>query len=218
MTLDYFSVLSLAIMQEEIKTRKPVQERGKKTKRKILDAALNLFSTDGYHNTNTVLIAKEANVSTGSFYMYYKDKKGVLLDVFSEYFISISNEFLSDNFLSSINVLPNKLKVKVLIDGVYNAHLSHTSFHQEAISLIYSDKDIYLLNKELESQITGIITLLLEEIKDDLQVKNIKVASTIIYKSIEEVIHTIIFNEPKEVHKKYLDEIEAMIVSYLFYC
>lgn len=51
-----------------------VEERRKQ----ILDAAIKLFSTKGYYRTTILDIAKEAKISSGLIYQYFKEKDDVL--------------------------------------------------------------------------------------------------------------------------------------------
>lgn len=47
-------------------------------KEKILNAALELFASDGYHAVSTSKIAKVAQVSEGLIFRHYKNKQGLL--------------------------------------------------------------------------------------------------------------------------------------------
>lgn len=60
-------------------------------KERILNAALNLFIENGIDNTSTSLITKEANVATGTLYLYFKNKA----ELINELYISVKEEFLS---------------------------------------------------------------------------------------------------------------------------
>jgi AcrR family transcriptional regulator len=57
--------------------RTPLQnfEIREKTKKQILDAGLKVFAVKGYHGTSINDIAKEAGVSKGLAYNYFKSKK-----------------------------------------------------------------------------------------------------------------------------------------------
>jgi AcrR family transcriptional regulator len=57
--------------------RTPVQnlEIRERTKKQILDAGLKVFAVKGYHGTSISDIAKEAGVSKGLAYNYFKSKK-----------------------------------------------------------------------------------------------------------------------------------------------
>lgn len=60
----------------------PKQERSKQTKEKIVQAAIKLFQERGYEKTTSNEIAAEAGVSVGSFYVYFTDKRSLLLTIF----------------------------------------------------------------------------------------------------------------------------------------
>lgn len=54
---------------------KATEERKEARRRVILDAATKLFGKHGYHATTVPMIVREADVSTGSFYMYFRNKE-----------------------------------------------------------------------------------------------------------------------------------------------
>ena len=65
--------------------------RQKIGKEKIVEAALRLFAENGYHKTSISQIAKEAGVSKGLTYNYFKSKEELLLFIIDE----ATNEMLS---------------------------------------------------------------------------------------------------------------------------
>ena len=66
-------------------------------KKRILEAALKLFVEKGIDNTSTSLISKEADVATGTIYLYFENK----VDLISKLYISIKEESMV-NFLDLI--------------------------------------------------------------------------------------------------------------------
>lgn len=60
----------------------PKQARSRQTKEKIVQAAITLFQERGYEKTTSNDIAAEAGVSVGSFYVYFTDKRQLLLTIF----------------------------------------------------------------------------------------------------------------------------------------
>lgn len=60
----------------------PKQARSKQTKEKITQAAIHLFQQRGYEKTTSNDIAAAAGVSVGSFYVYFTDKRQLLLTIF----------------------------------------------------------------------------------------------------------------------------------------
>lgn len=75
-------------------TRKPVQKRSIQKKENILKAGFELFCEKGYYKTNTVEIAKQAGVSTGAVYNYFKDKRHIYIAAFEAYLDTISTHLL----------------------------------------------------------------------------------------------------------------------------
>lgn len=51
---------------------------------RIINAAIKLFAAKGYYSTRTLDISKEANVSYGSLYQYFKSKDDILLAIFTD--------------------------------------------------------------------------------------------------------------------------------------
>jgi len=50
----------------KLKVRLPSQKRGIKTKNKMIDSAIRLFSEFGYHKTTTKMIAEDSGVAIGA--------------------------------------------------------------------------------------------------------------------------------------------------------
>ncbi|MCX6147042.1 MAG: TetR/AcrR family transcriptional regulator [Candidatus Kapabacteria bacterium] len=67
--------------------------KSKQTKDKILNAALNLFSKNGFEATSIRDISKEANISLGLLYNYYVSKNELLKEIFNKSFEQIKSSF-----------------------------------------------------------------------------------------------------------------------------
>jgi TetR/AcrR family fatty acid metabolism transcriptional regulator len=50
----------------------------------IIDAAVKVIATHGYHNAKVSQIAKQAGVADGTIYLYFKNKDDVLISMFNE--------------------------------------------------------------------------------------------------------------------------------------
>lgn len=60
------------------KTKEQYQEIRTKSQAAIMEAALELFATEGYHSTSISKIAKKAGISKGLMYNYFKSKDDLL--------------------------------------------------------------------------------------------------------------------------------------------
>ncbi len=71
--------------------RKPVTEGGKREE--ILEAALNLFLTQGYDGTSIRRIMNKAGGEVGLFYYYFKNKDDVFDRVLDRFFAHYDDDF-----------------------------------------------------------------------------------------------------------------------------
>lgn len=63
----------------------PRNRRSEHTRRQVLDAALELFSHQGYRATGVKEIAAAAGVSTGNVYHHFPDKEAIFRTLLDEY-------------------------------------------------------------------------------------------------------------------------------------
>ena len=61
------------------------EEKSERSRRQVLDAALRLFSTQGYRATSVRDIAEAAGVSTGNLYHHFPDKEAIFKTLLDEY-------------------------------------------------------------------------------------------------------------------------------------
>lgn len=55
----------------------PLSRRGERTRRKLLDAAEQVFAELGYYDASIVKLTEAAQVSQGTFYIYFESKKQI---------------------------------------------------------------------------------------------------------------------------------------------
>ncbi|HMK54361.1 MAG TPA: TetR/AcrR family transcriptional regulator [Methanobacteriaceae archaeon] len=108
---------------------------------KITQAAFNVFSQKGYHDSKMDEIAKEAGLSKPTLYKYFNSKKDLLKS------ISASNQQLTEHLLHSFE----GQNTRDILDEIYNMMVkSRGSLHLtfEITSLSSHDLDIQKLNRE----------------------------------------------------------------------
>ena len=138
-------------MAQEV--REPKQERSIEKKNKIVKAGYELFSTVGYYNTNTAQIAKQAGVSTGIVYGYFKDKRDILLDVLEIYVNTAFAPVLEmiDNLSAPLDF--HEIAAHVL-DGAIEIHKKQANIHEALHSLSHTDEAVNKKFIDLEDEIT----------------------------------------------------------------
>jgi AcrR family transcriptional regulator len=56
---------------------RPLSSRGVRTRRRLLEAAENVFAALGYHDASIVKLTEAAGVGQGTFYLYFSSKKEI---------------------------------------------------------------------------------------------------------------------------------------------
>ena len=60
-------------------------DKNKDTRYRILNAAINIFSKKGYHNTRVDEIVEAADTSKGGVYFYFPSKQDIFIDLVDEF-------------------------------------------------------------------------------------------------------------------------------------
>jgi AcrR family transcriptional regulator len=100
---------------------------GIESKRKIIDAAMAVFSTKGYAKANIREIAKAAGISVGGVYLYFRNKEELYKNLINNRMRDIGSrlEITAGSAESATEALSNFLKL----------HLEHALKHKEFILL-----------------------------------------------------------------------------------
>lgn len=193
---------------------KPQLERKTETQKKIVDAAMSLFSSKGYYQTNSKEIAREAGVSTGSFYTYFTDKKDALKYILNTYIREVISDVAAseDDPISSID---RKVILKDTIVKSFNLHNFSIGFYQQVTTLSIADEEIGLIFEEYKTTILMRISKLLEYLAPELSADSREAASIIIHSAIEGTVHTVKFSTTDQKEDILIDELVRFVDSYL---
>jgi TetR/AcrR family transcriptional regulator, fatty acid metabolism regulator protein len=108
----------------------------------ILDAAVTVFATYGFHKAKISKIAEVADVATGSVYVYYKNKESILLKIFENLWEKLYGEL---KVVSETDDLSPLEKMDAMIDLVFSVFNENPSlaivFVNEQNHLIQSNQN-----------------------------------------------------------------------------
>lgn len=62
-----------------------VLRRKEARRQRLLDKAIRLFGRNGYHATTVPMIVAAAGISTGTFYLYFRDKEDIFAAVLAQF-------------------------------------------------------------------------------------------------------------------------------------
>jgi len=207
--------------------RIPKQKRSMEKKQRIKNVAIRLMSEKGYHSTSSNEIAKEAGVSIGTFYSYYKDKKELYKELVADIYNTVlapmnmsedpgSNAGTLSGPFDSLDKLSIEETVYLYIQTVFKGHEYETAFQREIASLSEQSDEFREIEMVHKRNLTKTFTSILSAYKDELKVRDLKTASYLILTTVEAAVHDTLFHNGGKNKKAVSRELTAMIVAYLF--
>lgn len=113
--------------------RRTQEEKSERSRALILEAALGLFSGQGYRGTSIREIAEAAGLSTGNLYHHFPDKETLFRTLLDQYWAAIESPDFPFNKALSQGAFPDDLETL----GAATAESVRS--HQRYIALIYVD-------------------------------------------------------------------------------
>ena len=190
--------------------REPKQQRSIIKKDKIIDAGWRLISKNGYYNTNTVEIAKEAGVSTGIVYQYFKDKHDILIAGIKKYGDEIFFPVLKLN-LQTIDIDNFYNFAKNIVDKYIKEHKISQSAHEEIMSMVHTDSEIAKYYYEREMNLTNNIYNVL--LNKDISKDNLREKVHIIINMIDNLCHEVVYHKHKELNYDVMIDVVINSIS-----
>lgn len=184
-------------MKNNKTVRTPKQMRSKQTTEKILEKALQLFCEKGYYNTTTNEIAKEAQISIGSLYSYFKDKDTIFLEILTRYHEDFLLVFGHINSDENRSVFQNDKKkwLYLLIHELIKRHLSVKSLNRELKALYYIKNDVKAVIDRQNEKIKAAVLELVSEDPDGIKGDNLEVRVLLMVDFISVIVDRIVFGE-----------------------
>lgn len=196
----------------EYEIREPIQKRSIEKKEKIIKSGFELICEKGYYNTNTAEIAKNAGVSTGIVYQYFKDKHDIFIDALKKYADNIFYPMINIP-ITEFNKTSLKEIFREMIESFVQNHKLSQSAHEEIMAMAHSDKEVafYFHKREMEMTI-NIYDLL---INNGFNKNNLMEKSHISIGLIDNLCHEIVYHKHSELNYEVMTNICIDTIIYI---
>jgi AcrR family transcriptional regulator len=97
-----------------------MQQRSEETRKKIIDAASDLFSARGYARTSVDMICRTAGISKGAFYHHYPEKHALFMELLQSWLDEIKVR-LDQTFTKSSDLPQSLTEISVIFDELIDA-------------------------------------------------------------------------------------------------
>jgi AcrR family transcriptional regulator len=196
--------------------RIPTQERGIHTRNRIVEGATRLFAENGYYNTNSIKIAKEAGVPVGSFYTYFEDKRSLFLEILSSHSTSAVKEILGQVTIEDFEGLAKRETLYKLIKLDIDMHKIAPQLHREAEMMKFNDEDVEAIHTEEDELVVKNLVALFETMSDEIRVTDVEATAWLIRIAVEAVIHYLELFSPHIEEERLINELIDMLYRYIF--
>lgn len=148
------------------RTAKQLLEIREQSRKKILDAALELFATHGYHNTSIEQIRKKAEVSKGLIYNYFDKKEDLIKEIVFDLFKG------GDEVLGKISSLSTpQEQFKFLVEYSFDFMVKQPEYSRLMTSLSLQLEQFPEISSLIKSKYLGYLPLF-EDLLTQLGVPN----------------------------------------------
>lgn len=167
--------------------RTPKQARSRRTREKVLAAAVSCFEERGYDETTTVEIARRAKIAVGSLYGYFKDKREILLELLDGTIRQIAEYTIRELEPDAWKGRSHKANLRRLIDALFHTRHFNPGMQRILWERYFKDPQFHDAVTDIEARVRGALVHLLSVLKQQgqLRIKDVDTAAFIVYTSVE---------------------------------
>lgn len=203
-------------MEKKDTVRIPKQKRSKALTEHIIQAAAELFAEKGYYAVTSHNIAEAAEISIGSFYSYFSDKKQVLLAVLSNHIEQVNQVLPNENDAVPAGEMPTHELLKKWISRILEAHRIKAGLDKQITILALDDSDVKeIMQKQELNQIRFIERLLQHYLKGEYSSLKMNTAAYVINNLVEKNIHDLAYARSFIDEDSVLGALSDMICFYI---
>lgn len=125
-----------------------------------MDAALKLFASNGYHNTSISIIAKEAGISKGLMYNYFKSKEALVTAIFDK-----GMEELADLFDPNKDGILTQDEFDFFVERTFETLKNNQTYWKLYFGIVMQPGISEMVSQRYEKILQSSMTLLIEYYK-----------------------------------------------------
>ncbi|MFW6773083.1 TetR/AcrR family transcriptional regulator [Nocardioides sp. CPCC 205120] len=193
--------------------RQPRQQRSRAMVERIVDAAREVLTTEGYDAFTTNRVAARADVSPGSLYQYFPDK-AALVDVVAERWVDQVSEDVARALLDRLG-LQGPAMVRSTADALLTALERDTSL----LHVVWEDLPgaRHRANRDaLERRVRDVLTAYLAvRLPPEQAGRAVRLAWMVVLSTEYLTVRFVLDPDPPLTRDELLDEVVAMSLGYL---
>lgn len=185
--------------------REPIKKSSIEKKQRIIRLGFELMCDKGYHNVNTVDIAKYADVSTGIIYQYFSDKRDIFIEGTKDYANTILFPMLDVIDNETIDKSNIDIIISKVIDNFIKTHTMKKEAHEELMAMSYLDNEVSQIFNKSELELTDKISNIL--VKSGFNKENIEEKVHIIIGIVDNYCHEVVYHKHEKMNYDIMKDI-----------
>ena len=193
--------------------KRPVQQRARETRERVLTAAAHIFSVHGYSAGTTNRIAQEASMSIGSLYQYFPNKDAILVE--------LTHRHMADGRTRLTELLtrglPERLDqlIAASVETMIELHIPDRDLHrvlfEEAPRSASIRAELKVIEDALVTQVAQVLTMY----RETREMKDPELTARVVVVAIESVVHRFVAAADAPDPQALGEELTRLTMAYL---
>jgi len=198
--------------------RVPQQARSRRTRERILEAAVACFEERGFDATTTAQIARRARLGVGTFYGYFQDKRSILLELLHGAIDGLADAVVKGLDPERWHGRRPREAVRELVDLVFHSANLRPGVQRIIWERYFKDPDFRAVAESIERPIRAALTRLVEELRAAGQAREVDVeaAAFVVHASVQWMAVRLLLGNAGVDLERATDAAADMVASYLF--
>jgi AcrR family transcriptional regulator len=141
-----------------------IEKKRQYTRDSIIEAAEELFSLRGYHNTQVMDIVKSVGMSAGTFYNYFKDKRDLFAQITKQNFEDFRARI--KKVREPVNIWDRKDRIAKL-DDTFTEYFDYIDSHRQQFLILL--RGSFGVDEELDGNVWKHYSDIAQDLADDAQ-------------------------------------------------
>ncbi|HEY8516237.1 MAG TPA: TetR/AcrR family transcriptional regulator [Candidatus Binatia bacterium] len=198
--------------------RTPQQARSRRTRDRIVAAAIAAFEADGYDDTTTAAIARRAGIGVGTLYAYFPDKRKLMLEILDGTVRAMSDMVADALAPERWREGDHRAHVRAVIDAVMSSRLISPGIQRILWERHLRDPEFRDAVLAIEHRLRGALERLFAELKKQGVLRPIAphAAAFVVHAAIEWISSRLVLGEADVPHPDVVEAATDMVSRYLF--
>lgn len=198
--------------------RVPQQDRSRKTRERVLQAAIECFDALGYDETTTAEIARRARIGVGTLYGYFRDKRDILLEILEETVNEIANYTIVELQPEAWQHGDPREHVRALIDALFHTRRIHPGMQRILWERYFKDPEFRAAVQQIEHRIIAALVSLLESLRagGKVRISDSQTAAFVVHSAVEWTASRLVLSGDEDAVDRAVVATSDMVSRFLF--